>query len=70
MDFDLPEGMPKPSTKYITDEVVKMEVKGFKDDNPIIIIKDIYDILRLSKYPVPVNFEHSKYKRYDGAACC
>ena len=58
LDFDLPEGMPKPSTKYITDEVVKMEVKGFKDDNPITIIKDIYDILRQSKYPVSVNFEH------------
>ena len=26
LDFDLPEGMPKPSTTYITDEVVKMEV--------------------------------------------
>lgn len=56
MDFDLPEGVQKPSTKYITNEVI-----GIKETNPvsgkeITEIADAYSVLKRN-YPREPHFE-------------
>lgn len=57
LDFNLPEGVQKPSTQYITDEVVGLQILDFKTQQPITAIKDAYDVLLKAKYPVKPHFE-------------
>ena len=56
LDFDLPEDIKKPSTRYITDEVVALEIKDPISENPITEIKEAYDLLK-KEYPVQPHFE-------------
>ncbi len=58
LDFDLPEGVMKPSTRNITEAVVNLEIKKLMSDEPITIIRDVYEIMNEAKYPTEVNFEH------------
>lgn len=56
LDFDLPEGVQKPSTKYITNEVI-----GITETNPvsgkvITEIADVYNVLK-QNYPGEPHFE-------------
>lgn len=56
LDFDLPEGIQKPSTRYITDEVVALDLKEPLTNVPIIEIKEAYELLK-KEYPVQPHFE-------------
>lgn len=56
LDFDLPEGVQKPSTKHITDEVVAMEISEPLSNKPITEIRDAYELLK-QEYPVQPHFE-------------
>ena len=56
LDFDMKEGATFPSTKNITDAVVQLDVRSFKDGASVTIIKDAYEELTKA-YPEDVNFE-------------
>ena len=56
LDFDMKEGATFPSTKNITDAVVQLDVRSFKDGSSVTIIKDAYEELKKA-YPEDVNFE-------------
>lgn len=56
LDFEMKEGATFPSTKNITDAVVGIDVRSFRDGSPVTVIKDAYDQLRKA-YPEDVNFE-------------
>lgn len=54
LDFDLPEGVNKPSTEYITNEVIK--IKDIFLRKEITEIRDVYNVLNLN-YPKKPHFE-------------
>lgn len=56
LDFDLPDGVKKPTTQYITDEVVGLELKNVLTGKKITEIKDAYNVLKQG-YPTNPNFE-------------
>lgn len=58
LDFDLPKGVMKPSTRYFTDAVVNLEIKKNMSDESNTVIRDVYEILKEAKYPTEVIFEH------------
>jgi hypothetical protein len=56
LDFDLPEGVQKPSTKFITDEVIRIKETNSISGTVITEIAEIYNVLN-KEYPVEPNFE-------------
>ena len=56
LDFDLPEGVNKPSTQYITDQVVGLQMQDYQTGQPITAIADAYEAL-MKQYPVKPHFE-------------
>ena len=57
LDFDLPAGVLRPSTKNITDSVRELREKNVLSGKDIIEIEEIYQILK-DEYPCYPNFEH------------
>lgn len=56
LDFDLPEGVHKPSTAYITEQVVGLHETNSITGQPITEIIDAYNTLK-NEYPTPPHFE-------------
>ena len=46
LDFDLPEGVQKPSTKFITDEVIGIKETNSISGTVITEIAEIYNVLK------------------------
>ena len=56
LDFDLPEGVQKPTTKYITGEVIGIKEINSVSEEPITEIEDAYNVLK-HEYPIEPDFE-------------
>lgn len=56
LDFDLPDGVKRPSTEEITQRVLGMNVADPSTGAPITLLQDIYTRLK-SEYPGYVHFE-------------
>ena len=56
LDFDLPEGVQKPSTKYITNEVIGITETNLVSGKVITEITDAYNVLK-QNYPGEPHFE-------------